>query len=366
MWIASLRKTPGLCLADSGYFRPVQMNSKILLLYTGGTIGMMQDEHSGALRPFDFDQLLAQIPEIGHYSCEIDTFSLNKPVDSSNIKPDHWVRLARRIYEGYAYYDGFVILHGSDTMAFSASALSFMLENLAKPVILTGSQLPIGITRSDARENLLTAIEIALARRSNSLAMIPEVALYFENNLLRGNRSHKISTEDFMAFRSLNYPELAEVGVHIKYNEAAIGLPSKDSLILHEKMDGAISILTMFPGLTPSYVEAVLGDANMKGLILRSFGSGNIPTDDWLLRDLKETIDRGVEVVNISQCSGGTVEQGKYETSKALKEMGVIPAGDMSFESGLTKMMYLLGHGFRGNDFRRLYETNLRGELTVG
>lgn len=326
---------------------------------------MMQDEVSGALHPFDFHHLLEQIPEISQFSCEIDTYSLQKPVDSSNIKPEHWVRLARRIHEGYEQYDGFVILHGSDTMAFSASALSFLLENLAKPVIFTGSQLPIGITRSDARENLLTAIEIALARRGDNLAMIPEVALYFENILLRGNRSHKISTEDFMAFRSLNYPELAEVGVHIKYNDAAINPPAKDPLVLHDKLDEAISIMTMYPGMSPSYVEAVLSDPEMKGLIIRSFGSGNIPTDNWLLDQLRRTIDRGVELVNISQCTGGAVEQGKYETSKALREMGVIPAGDMSFESGLTKMMYLLGHGYRGEDFRNLYTTNLRGELTV-
>lgn len=326
---------------------------------------MMKDEVSGALRPFDFHHLLEQIPEISQFDCEIDTFSLANPVDSSNIKPDHWVRLASRIRDGYEQYDGFVILHGSDTMAFSASALSFLLENLAKPVIFTGSQLPIGITRSDARENLLTAIEIALARRADNLAMIPEVAIYFENHLLRGNRTHKISTEDFMAFRSLNYPELAEVGVHIKYNDSAIRTPAKDALICHDNFSGNVSILTMFPGMSPSYVKAVLADEAMDGLIIRSFGNGNIPTDEWLLEELRKTVQRGVEVVNISQCTGGSVEQGKYETSKALLEMGVISAGDMSFEAGLTKMMYLLGHGFRGHEFKKLYTRNLRGELTV-
>lgn len=335
------------------------------MLYTGGTIGMMQDEESGDLRPFDFHHLLEQIPEIGQFDCEIDTFSLEQPVDSSNIKPEHWVTLARRITEGYEQYDGFVILHGSDTMAFSASALSFLLENLAKPVIFTGSQLPIGISRSDARENLLTAIEIALARRVDNLAMIPEVAIYFENHLLRGNRTHKISTEDFMAFQSLNYPLLAEVGVHIKFNAAAIRPPAKDALIMHDNLDNAISVLTMLPGSSQSYIKAVLGDSTMKGLIIRSFGSGNIPTDKWLLNELQKTIDRGVEIVNISQCSSGRVEQGKYETSRALLDMGVIGGGDMSFEAGLLKMMYLLGHGYRSTDFRNLYTSNLRGELTV-
>ncbi len=335
------------------------------MLYTGGTIGMMQDENTGGLRPFDFHQLLEQIPELSQFDCEIDTFSLINPVDSSNIKPDHWLRLAKRISDGYEQYDGFVILHGSDTMAFSASALSFLLQNLAKPVIFTGSQLPIGITRSDARENLMTAIEIALARRVDNLAMIPEVAIYFENHLFRGNRTHKISTEDFMAFRSLNYPELAEVGVHIKYNDAAIHTPSKDALILHEKFDTAVSILTMYPGISPSYVKAVLGDSEMKGLVIRSFGSGNIPTDPWILEELRKTKKRGVEIVNLSQCTGGRVEQGKYETSKDLHDLGVVSGGDMSFESGLIKMMFLLGHGYQGEDFRILYNTNLRGELTV-
>ena len=335
------------------------------MLYTGGTIGMMKDEETGGLRPFDFEHLLEQIPEISQFDCDIDTFSLIQPVDSSNIKPEHWVRLANRIKEGYDSYDGFVILHGSDTMAFSASALSFMLENLAKPVIFTGSQLPIGITRSDARENLMTAIEIVLTKRSDGKPMIPEVAIYFENYLLRGNRTHKISTEDFMAFRSLNYPELAEVGVHIKYNEAAIYAPETKKLKFHGNLDTRISVLTMFPGIQKSYVRAVLSDDSMKGLIIRSFGSGNIPTDDWLLMELKECLGRDVVIVNISQCTGGAVEQGKYETSKALLEMGVIGAGDLSFESGLTKMMYLLGEGYHGGDFEKLYTSNLRGELTV-
>ncbi len=335
------------------------------MLYTGGTIGMMRDPQSNSLRPFDFQRLLQQIPELAELDCEIHTDSLDKPIDSSNIKPQHWVRLARRIAEDYNSYNGFVILHGSDTMAYSASALSFLLQNLGKPVIFTGSQLPIGITRSDARENLLTTIEIALARREDNLAMIPEVAIYFEYDLFRGNRTHKTSTEDFEAFQSLNYPKLAEAGVHIKYHKNYIHHPSKDSLILHEKFEEEVGVLTLFPGIQPSFVESVLGNQKMKGLILRTFGSGNAPMDDWLLRALEKSIKKGLLIANISQCDGGGVIQGKYEASKGLQEMGVISGGDMTFEAGITKMMYLLGEGCEGKEFKKQYERSLRGELSV-
>lgn len=340
-------------------------SSKILMLYTGGTIGMMKDPQTGALRPFDFQRLLHQIPELAEMDCEIHTDSLDKPIDSSNIKPEHWVRMAQRIAQDYTHYDAFVILHGSDTMAYSASALSFLLKNLSKPVIFTGSQLPIGITRSDARENLLTTIEIALARREDNLAMIPEVAIYFEYDLFRGNRTHKSSTEDFEAFQSLNYPKLAEAGVHIKYHQAYIHHPSKDSLEVYGRFEEEVGVLTMFPGISPSFVEAVLANKKMKGLVLRTFGSGNAPTKSWLLKALEKTAKKGVPIVNISQCNGGGVIQGKYEASKGLLEMGVISGGDMTFEAGITKMMHLLGEGCEGEAFRKNYEKSLRGELTV-
>lgn len=333
------------------------------MLYTGGTIGMVKDPETGGLTAFDFQHLLEKIPEIGQMDCEIDTDSLDRPIDSSDMKPEHWMRLAKRIYDGYNHYDGFVILHGSDTMAYTASALSFLLQNLAKPVILTGSQLPIGITRSDARENLLTALEIALARRMDGLAMIPEVAVYFEYALYRGNRIHKISTEDFEAFQSLNYPKLAEAGVHIKYNDTFIDHPSKDALIVYDQLVNEIGILTVFPGMLPEFVRPVLENPNIKGLIIRTFGSGNAPTDPWFLEMVHNAIDRGVKVVNISQCSGGGVIQGKYEASRHLLEMGVISGGDMTFESGLTKMMFLLAN-FPAEEFAELYQTNLRGELS--
>lgn len=337
--------------------------SKILMLYTGGTIGMVKDPETGGLMPFDFEHLLEQIPEISQMDCQIDTDSLDRPIDSSDMKPEHWIRLAKRIYDGYAHYDGFVILHGSDTMAYSASALSFLLENLAKPVIFTGSQLPIGITRSDARENLLTALEIAITRRQDSLAMIPEVAVYFEYALYRGNRIHKMSTEDFEAFQSLNYPKLAEAGVHIKYNESFIAHPAKDSLIIYDQLVSDIGILTVFPGMLPEFVKPVVENPNLSGLILRTFGSGNAPTDPWFLELVHEAIDRGVKVVNISQCDGGGVRQGKYEASRALRDMGVISGGNMTFEAGLIKMMFLLAN-FPNEQFAELYQTNLRGELS--
>ncbi len=334
------------------------------MLYTGGTIGMISDPDHGMLVPFDFHYLLEKIPDIAQLDCVIDTDSLDRPIDSSNIKPDHWLRLARRIADGYEEYDGFVILHGSDTMAYTASALSFLLQNLSKPVVLTGSQLPIGVARSDARENLLTALEIAMARRADGQAMVPEVCVYFEYLLFRGNRCHKISTEDFEAFSSLNYPKLAEAGVNIKYNTNYINPPATDSLRLYEHFEQQIGVLTVFPGMTESYVNSVLSIPDLKAIIIRSFGSGNAPMDYWFLQALKEAIARGLTVINISQCAGGGIALGKYEASKAMLEMGVISGGDMTFEAGLTKLMFLLGQELDEEEFRTLYQSNLRGELS--
>ena len=336
---------------------------RILLLYTGGTIGMVMDMENESLVPFDFDYLLEKIPEIRQLDCHIDTDSLDKPIDSSNIKPEHWLRLAKRIEQNYTDYDGFVILHGSDTMAYTASALSFLLKNLHKPVILTGSQLPIGVARSDARENLLTTIEIAMARRKDGLAMVPEVCVYFEYDLFRGNRVHKMSTEDFEAFNSMNYPKLAEAGVNIKFNDNYILNPPKEALQLGPAISTEVGVLTVFPGITPEFVKAVFS-APMKGLIIRSFGAGNIPMDPWLIEAIQEVMDKGIYVVDVSQCVGGGVALGKYEASKALKHMGVISAVDMTFEAALTKLMYLLPFEFDYSDFRSYYESDLRGELT--
>jgi len=338
--------------------------SKILMLYTGGTIGMVLDPEKEHLIPFDFEYLLEKIPEIAQLDCDIDTDSLDRPIDSSNIKPDHWERLAKRIAEDYDTYDGFVILHGSDTLAYTASALSFLLKNLAKPVVLTSSQLPIGVARSDARENLLTTVEIAMARREDGLAMVPEVCVYFEYFLFRGNRCHKISTEDFEAFQSMNYPKLAEAGVNIKYNSIYINKPAKDPFELCPGFEQQVGVLTVFPGMTEQYVKTILENRQLKGLIIRSFGSGNAPMDHWFLQALKEAIEEGLKVVNISQCAGGGIALGKYEASKAMLEMGVISGADMTFEAGLVKLMFLLAKDLSAEEFLEAFVSDLRGELT--
>lgn len=325
---------------------------------------MVPDITSNTLVPFDFQYLLDKIPEITQLGCSIHTDSLDRPIDSSNIKPEHWLRLANRISFDYDKYDGFVILHGSDTMAYTASALSFIFNNLAKPVVMTGSQLPIGVARSDARENLLTTIEIAMARRKDGLAMVPEVCIYFENDLYRGNRTHKISTEDFEAFESMNYPRLAEAGVNIKFNETFIHRPPKDPFEISQIISNEVGILTVFPGQTEEYVKSVLNNNKMKALILRSFGSGNAPMDRWFLDALRESVSNGVHIINISQCVGGGIALGKYEASKEMRDMGVISGSDMTFEAGLTKAMYLLGKQLTHADFKKQYETNLRGELS--
>ncbi len=334
------------------------------MLYTGGTIGMVQDPVNKSLKPFDFESLLDRIPEISAMDCEIDIDSFDEPIDSSNIKPIHWLRLGNRIAKNYHKYDGFVILHGSDTMAYTASALSFILENIAKPVILTGSQLPIGLARSDAKENLITSIEIATAQNEKGEAMVPEVCIYFEYNLYRGNRTHKISSEDFEAFCSLNYDHLAVAGVNIKYNKSDIATPSKLELNVRQGWSENVGVLNVFPGMTAAFVKSILSNTEMEGLILRTFGSGNAPMDTWFLELLKEAIDRGVYIANISQCLGGAVKQGKYEASAGLLKIGVLEGGDMTLEAGLTKMMYLLGQNLDRNSFKELYQNNIRGELS--
>ncbi len=336
---------------------------KILMLYTGGTIGMVQDVMSKRLIPFDFQHLLNKIPDIAELPGEIDSDSLDKPIDSSDIKPEHWLRLANRIRKGIETYDGFVILHGSDTMAYTASALSFLLHDLEKSVILTGSQLPIGVPRSDARENLITALELAM-HQTNGAPTIKEVCIYFEYDLLRGNRTHKISAEDFDAFQSLNYPKLAEAGVHIKVRNnyllqhRALGFKG-----LVPEISAQVNVLTVFPGMQENYVRVLLAQ-DVKATVIRTFGSGNAPTDKWFIALISEAIQNGMYIINVSQCNGGSVQLGKYEASEAMLEMGVISAGDMTFEAALTKTMYLLAQDISAQQFKTLFEQNLAGELT--
>lgn len=340
------------------------MNS-ILIIYTGGTIGMVQDKETGALVAFDFDTLIQEIPEIKKINASISSVSFSKPIDSSDIQPKHWVELCKIIKENYPVYDGFVVLHGSDTMAYTASALSFMIENLKKPIILTGSQLPIGAVRTDAKENLLSAIEIA-ASKFNGKMLVPEVAIYFEYNLYRGNRSTKVSAEQFEAFQSPNYPFLAEAGVNLKFNSQYLFQPNEESpTVFHYELDAAIATLKMFPGITKSVVESITTISHLKALVIETFGAGNTTTERWFIDCLKKAIENNVIIVNISQCISGSVEQGKYETSSALKEIGVIGGKDLTFESAITKLMYLFGKKLPLNEVKTLMQQSIRGELSV-
>ena len=340
------------------------MPRKVLLIYTGGTIGMIQDAETGGLSPFNFNKLEELIPEVRQLDAEVDTISFKEPIDSSDVNQEHWEKLARHIEDNYQQYDGFVILHGSDTMAYTAAALSFIFTNLSKPVILTGSQLPIGVVRTDGKENIITALEIA-SDYENDRPIVPEVAIYFEYQLYRGNRTYKYNTENFDAFRSPNYPMLAEAGVSINYNREFIFRPSQDEFSVDTRLDNHIAILSLFPGISPYIVQAALNVPDNKVLILRTYGSGNAMTSKWFLEALENAIKGGLILINVSQCREGGVLQGRYLTSYELAKMGVISAGDMLLEAAVAKSMHLLGKGYRGQEFKSAFTQNLRGELTV-
>lgn len=341
----------------------MESKRKVLVIYTGGTIGMVQDHATGRLIPFDFATLRKQIPEIMSLSAEVSSMSFEEPIDSSDMDLTHWTRMARLIEEQYDRYDGFVILHGSDTMAYSASALSFMCINLSKPIILTGSQLPIGMVRTDGKENIITAIEIAADYRRGR-PVVPEVAIYFEYMLYRGNRTFKYNAEHFEAFRSPDYPELAEAGIDIRYREEYIRMPKRGKFRIETEFDNRVAVLTLFPGISRHIVEAALTIEDNRVLILRTFGSGNALTAPWFVNALKEAIASGLIIINVSQCRGGSVRQGRYSTGAALEEMGVVAGGDIQFEAAVCKAMYLLPRATDAAEFARLFATDLRGELT--
>lgn len=336
----------------------------ILLIYTGGTIGMIKDADTGALKAFDFDSILTRIPEIRLLDCNVETISFEEPIDSSNMNPKYWADIAQIIETNYQDFDGFVVLHGSDTMSYSASALSFMLENLEKPVIFTGSQLPIGDLRTDAKENLITSIQMA-SLLEEGIPVIREVGLYFEYKLYRGNRTTKINAEHFEAFESFNYPNLAESGVHLNVNKEYLRRAKRNqNLIVRKKMNTNVGILKLFPGISKSLIQTILKCNTLEGLILETYGAGNATNEDWFVELLKNAISNGLHIINVSQCAGGSVNMGQYETSSRLKSIGVISGRDITTEAAITKLMYLLGENISHSEFKTTFETSLRGEMT--
>ncbi len=368
------------------------MRSSILIIYTGGTIGMKTDAETGALVPFDFSGIYDEFPSLKRLNVDIEVLSLSPVIDSSNVSPDNWLELARLIRDNYARYDGFVVLHGTDTMSYTASALSFLLENLRKPVVFTGSQIPIGVLRTDGRENLITAIEIAGAQRDGR-PVVPEVSLYFQNRLFRANRTTKRSAEALNAFRSYNYPPLAEVGVNISYNLTAIrqsdgfadglGIATKlgnppdalrnatklggqsDSLRIATKLGNGLALIKLFPGIEEAVLRAMLAAPGLRAVVLETFGAGNAPTSEWFIRLLEEAIARGIHIVNITQCDGGSVSMELYETGLRLQKIGVLCGYDLTTEAAVTKLMYLLGKELPAESLREAMRKSLRGEITV-
>lgn len=339
------------------------IESSILIIYTGGTLGMAYNS-SGSLAPFNFGRILEKIPNLTSMNVTITVISFPEPIDSSNVNMQHWIDMAYIIYENYDTYDGFVVLHGTDTMAYSASMLSYMLKGLNKPIIFTGAQLPISALRSDARENLMTSLEISIAKAKGK-PVVPEVCIFFNHMLLRGNRAKKVQSIHFDAFESENYPPLAESGIIIDYNYAAIKPFEEGRLRYLSRLDSNVMVVKLFPGITKKILESCFNIEGLRGVVMETYGSGNSPSEGWFLSILEEAIDQGIIILNVSQVNGGRVIQGRYQTSKELKRMGILSGGDITTEAAITKMMFLLGNESDDQEIKRKLVSPLAGEMSL-
>ncbi|GHT00320.1 L-asparaginase 1 [Bacteroidia bacterium] len=341
-------------------------NASVLVIYTGGTIGMIEDPETGTLKAYDFSHLKEYVPELSRLKFNINSIQFQQPIDSSDMNPEQWKKIVWIIEDNYDRYDGFVILHGTDTMAYSASALSFMLENIGKPVILTGSQLPIGKIRTDGKENLITALEIAVDKDPDGKAFVTEVCIFFQSLLMRGNRTTKINATYFKAFNSFNYPILAEAGTHIHYRHELMHRPLRNSKPkFHASLDPNVTIIKLFPGISAEILKATIAIPHLKAIVLETYGAGNSPNEKWFLNIIAEAVNKGIVVVNVTQCASGSVDMMRYESGKALKDIGVVSGYDITTEAAVAKLMFLFGLGLDHKEVKTYMKVSIAGEATV-